>query len=167
MRAQEAFRVKLLCWYASIVAAGKAMPRSEMKRLLEWERRNLGGSIATSDWPGWERYVGKRPEYSEEASLNCAGYIYVVRASTGEYKIGRSGDVSARLQSLITSAPCALELVHKIPADDCRSAEKMLHAKYFEKKLRGEWYRLDQADLADLLSMREFTGGAFIGCPKD
>jgi hypothetical protein len=164
MRAREAFRVELLSWYASMVAVGKAMPRSEMKKLLAWEHANLNGcTVSTSDWPGWEKYIGNRPAVSdEERSEDRFGYVYIVKALSGEYKIGRSKDVNTRLRSLTTSAPCKLELVHKIRADDSILAESILHTKFSAKRLRGEWYGLVESDLADLLRVTIFSTGEFV-----
>jgi hypothetical protein len=163
MNRREAFRIELLGWYAAMVAASKAMPDSEMCELLDWETRNLDGCpVGTSDWPGWEKYTGKKPTLSEEAvSQERRGYVYLVRAHTGEYKIGRSRDVSARLRSLATSAPIAFELIHKIPADDCGLAERLLHARCSEKRIRREWFQLDHHDVIDFCQLKEFSNGEF------
>jgi hypothetical protein len=34
----------------------------ERAELDEWEKQNLDGSfVCTSDWPGWEKHIGRRP----------------------------------------------------------------------------------------------------------
>jgi len=111
------------------------MPESEKKELLAWEKTHLGhGTFATSDWPGWEKYIGEPPVYTDENRLRDRyGYIYLVRIVSGEYKIGRSKDVRRRIKGLGTSSPHALELIHQFPADDASKAESVLH-QYFSEK---------------------------------
>jgi len=46
-------------WFCAMIGASKAMPQSDVDSLQEWE--NQEGN-ATSDWPGWIKYIGKRPE---------------------------------------------------------------------------------------------------------
>jgi hypothetical protein len=90
MNRRETFQIELLNWFSAMVGAGKAMPAAEMRELLQWEAENLdGGSVATSDWPGWKKYVGERPSISDEDIANDrCGYVYLVRAESGEYKVG-------------------------------------------------------------------------------
>ncbi len=59
---RELYRERLRDWFAMMVGVAKAMPESERRELEEWERANLNGcTIGTSDWPGWEKYIGKPP----------------------------------------------------------------------------------------------------------
>ncbi len=164
MNRREAFQAKLISWYTAMVAAGKAMPHSERRELLDWEARNLDGSATgTSDWPGWEKYTGQKPTVSDEViSLDRRGYVYLLRAHSGEYKIGRSRDVRARLRGLATSAPFELELIHEIPADDCASAERALHTQFSNKKIKREWFQLDENDVIYFCHLAEFSSGEFV-----
>jgi hypothetical protein len=51
-----------LTWYGRIVETHETMPEEEKQALVEWERMHLdGATVATSDWPGWEKSMGKRP----------------------------------------------------------------------------------------------------------
>jgi predicted GIY-YIG superfamily endonuclease len=145
------------------------MPHSERRELLDWEARNLGRyAIGTSDWPGWVKYTGQKPTVSEEdISLDRRGYVYLVRAHSGEYKIGRSKDVRARLRSLATSAPFEFELIHEIPADDCASAERALHVQFSNKKIRREWFQLGEGDVTYFCRLAEFSSGEFVKRPGD
>ena len=55
---------RLIKYYEAMVQAARDMPREEMQALLEWERKHVDGSgtFCTSDWPGWEKYIGKMPK---------------------------------------------------------------------------------------------------------
>lgn len=53
-------------WFAMMYGVAQAMPAAERAELEEWERRNIdGGRVATSDWPGWEKYIGPFPRRGE------------------------------------------------------------------------------------------------------
>jgi len=50
-------------WYAKLIEAYRVMSDEEKKELEEWEKKNVNGhSVVTSDWPGWERYIGRKPK---------------------------------------------------------------------------------------------------------
>ena len=62
MATLNAGQEKLFTWYDKIHEAHEVMPEEERQELAEWERPHLDGSmVATSNWPGWEKYIGKRP----------------------------------------------------------------------------------------------------------
>ena len=47
-------------YMTKVVKAYESMPEEEKEELHRWEQEHLDGhSVATSDWPGWERYVRK------------------------------------------------------------------------------------------------------------
>jgi hypothetical protein len=52
----------LLRFMALMQLAFKFMTQEQMAELEDWEIKNIDGhSIGTSDWPGWEPIIGKRP----------------------------------------------------------------------------------------------------------
>lgn len=62
-REQEALQVEILMYYGAMMGCYAAMPELDKQALHEWERQRLSVDErrATSDWPGWERYIGKFP----------------------------------------------------------------------------------------------------------
>lgn len=55
--------IDILGWFGAMYGCYQAMPAHEKTALLEWERTNLDGcTVGTSDWPGWEKYIGKCPQ---------------------------------------------------------------------------------------------------------
>lgn len=51
-----------LAWYERMAECAKKLPPDELAALEKWERENLDGhSIATSDWPGWAKYLPPPP----------------------------------------------------------------------------------------------------------
>jgi hypothetical protein len=58
---KKLYQQEMLEWYGMMVGAGAAMPEDEKLALQEWERTHKDGLTPTSDWPGWEKYIGKKP----------------------------------------------------------------------------------------------------------
>lgn len=51
-------------WTGMMLGAHAAMSAAERAELESWERSHVtgDGEVATSDWPGWSRYLPPRPE---------------------------------------------------------------------------------------------------------
>jgi len=58
-------RMEIYAYYAQMVAVYKLLSAEEKADLERWEKEMIGddGKFATSDWPGWEKHIGQRPEY--------------------------------------------------------------------------------------------------------
>ncbi|MGH7975993.1 MAG: hypothetical protein ACREC8_04965 [Limisphaerales bacterium] len=94
-------------WFGAMYGAYQAMPEKEKMELLQWERENLDGcTVGTSDWPGWEKYIGKPPwkDPKQAKGKSVNGFVYLVLAQTGEYKIGHSGNPDGRIKPFFCSA---------------------------------------------------------------
>ena len=50
-------------WHGMMLGCYAAMPEAERAELLAWEKIWVtgDGQRGTSDWPGWEKYIGKVP----------------------------------------------------------------------------------------------------------
>jgi len=56
------YRKEFESWYERLIETYSNMTQEERLALEEWERENLDGhSVGTSDWPGWEKYIGVPP----------------------------------------------------------------------------------------------------------
>jgi len=82
------------------------------------------------------------------------GYIYVLRADNGMCKIGQTTQLNDRIKQLGIQLPYELELVHVIGTDHVINAEQLLHNRYAEKRQRGEWFALSDADLEDIKTLK-------------
>jgi hypothetical protein len=134
--------------------------------LHTWEREYVGastGKFATSDWPGWEKYIGKPPwENSSEADeKRRSGFVYLIFADTGEYKIGSSINPGNRIKSLSVQSPFEYKLIHIFPADNMKQAEKVLHEKFANKIKRSEWFSLNSDDVDLIRRIIGFQNGRF------
>lgn len=81
------------------------------------------------------------------------GYIYLIRASTGQYKIGHTKCVPERMKAFGIHLPFPVELVHTIIVANMRKEEDALHAHFADKRLNGEWFDLALDDVAYIKSL--------------
>ncbi len=78
------------------------------------------------------------------------GVIYFLRADNGLVKIGRTTNLEARLSTLRTHLPYELEVLRIIQSDRCKALEMEFHSRFASCRIRGEWFRLEPADIEDL-----------------
>lgn len=86
---------------------------------------------------------------------SLAGYVYILRSSDNCYKIGRAQDVQNRMRNIAGSVPFKVELVHAIKTSNMVRLEIGFHRAYEAagKRLNGEWFRLNDEDVAFLQSL--------------
>jgi hypothetical protein len=87
------------------------------------------------------------------------GFVYLALAGTGHYKIGRSTSPRDRIRVFDTKMPVSVKVVHTIACDDAILAEKTLHDLFASKRHRGEWFALDDEDVAQIRGYVEFRSG--------
>lgn len=57
-------RLQLLKWYEQMTLCfQRELSAEERADLEQWDREYVDGGarVSTSDWPGWEKHIGKRP----------------------------------------------------------------------------------------------------------
>jgi hypothetical protein len=74
------------------------------------------------------------------------GFVYLLQCGS-HYKIGASKNVDRRITQLATLPPFDLERICIIETEDMFGLEASLHEKFSSKRERGEWFRLDAADI--------------------
>lgn len=79
------------------------------------------------------------------------GYVYVVRCGE-HYKIGMTADPLRRMPQLALQLPHPPELVSLQSVSDAVGEERRLHERFAAKRLNGEWFALDEADLKAITS---------------
>jgi hypothetical protein len=98
-----------------------------------------------ADGPGRVRRQGR---------VEAAGFVYLIRGA-GKHKIGRSKDPTARLEQIATG-PHRLELLHQIATDDTAKLEAYFHRAFAHRRVRGEWFKLDAAELVAFMSVAAY-----------
>lgn len=87
------------------------------------------------------------------ASPDClpeCGFVYVLGCKEGYYKIGRTRDVQRRYIQVSSSVPYRLWICYVFPVGDAPHYERWLHDKFPSSRMRGEWFKLSDADLSTL-----------------
>lgn len=79
------------------------------------------------------------------------GYIYILEADTGHYKIGCTKNLTKRLTFFGVKLPFNVTLYNAVKVDDMYRFESWIHRYWEENRVNGEWFRLSAIDL-DVLS---------------
>lgn len=83
--------------------------------------------------------------------LDSSGFIYVIFIDTGAerfYKIGMAKQFSSRFDTHQCASPFEIRVALCYFVGHMRSEERALHAAFASKRVRGEWFALEPADLA-------------------
>jgi len=119
---------------------------SQVAKAKGWVR-DLSAKIA--------RQVGDGvPVVADE--MDCAGYVYGVFIDAGGerfYKVGLAKQPDVRAAAHQTSLPFEARIGIAYFVPNMRQEERVLHAMFAAKLVRGEWFLLDDADL-DAMAMR-------------
>src|SRR5689334_10696760 len=85
------------------------------------------------------------------------GYVYLIYFGVDNYyKIGIAKDIDRRLASM-TMMPFEHTVEHLIKTDDTSVIESSFHEYFRNKRVRGEWFNLNDTDIALFKSMIEVT----------
>ena len=85
----------------------------------------------------------------EPTTGHRAGVVYVLKSAYG-YKVGRTNKVPARMRAFGVHLP----FIYTIPLcawfNDCHEAERKYHHRFAEKRINGEWFDLNDEDVAQI-----------------
>jgi hypothetical protein len=84
--------------------------------------------------------------YVRPSTNPTVGHVYLFCSQHG-YKIGKAINVKSRTKLFEVKLPFVIEVVHAARFDDYSRAEKALHLHFHEKRLEGEWFDLNEADI--------------------
>jgi hypothetical protein len=91
-----------------------------------------------------------RPIPKNELPSMRGGYVYIIRDTdvTGYCKIGKTNNPQRRIGHFDTMLPFSTEVLCILETDNCSFLEYSLHRQYASKRVRGEWFALDDDDIA-------------------
>jgi hypothetical protein len=81
------------------------------------------------------------------------GYVYLLKADSGLYKIGRAIDPKNRGKTFGVQLPFEVDFVCTIKSDDYEALELELHEKFKDFRVRGEWFNLAPDDVEYIKSL--------------
>lgn len=92
-------------------------------------------------------------------------YIYLIQS--GEYyKIGIANDPKSRLAQLQTGNPIKLQLVFCYGFEDASAVERVLHQKYTDLRINGEWFGFDHSPEYEFSQICFMLGGKSLDIPQ-
>lgn len=74
------------------------------------------------------------------------GEVYLFKSGR-YYKIGKTNDTVRRGTELRIQLPEKIDLIHSIKTDDPSGVEAYWHKRFGSKRMNGEWFDLDSADI--------------------
>jgi hypothetical protein len=84
------------------------------------------------------------------------GYIYLLYASTGAYKIGYTRNLQNRLSQLNGVYGVTVTCIHSFRSRNMPQAERLMHHHYRSQRLESEWFRLTKSDVRDICRLRDY-----------
>ena len=141
-------------WYCGFHSHGQII-RTSTGKIDEKEAETFA-----SNW--YAKQAPNSTQIAYELTQPKEGNLYLIKATeknnkNSPCKIGitlgiKPNAPESRLKSLQTSHYNELKLVYKSPPlDNIHQIETMIHKKYKNKKIRGEWFNIDQNDINDII----------------
>jgi mRNA-degrading endonuclease YafQ of YafQ-DinJ toxin-antitoxin module len=92
----------------------------------------------------------------ENTIKNNIGIVYLLKIKDKQqYKIGVSKQFKKRYNKLNTLMPFELITVNKIKSNNIFKLEKSLHEKFKDKRIKGEWFKLEPKDVEYIMSIKD------------
>ena len=91
------------------------------------------------------------------------GHVYLAKAGTGHFKVGRSVNPDDRIKHFDTQMPVEVRRWSQFPADDYVQAEKDLHGLCDEhgEHVNGEWWELPEYMIWWIKDVAYYENGDF------
>ena len=77
-------------------------------------------------------------------------YFYII-GSRGDYKLGYTKNIKKRLSQYYTHNP-DIQLLYLYKGSDSYQIERDMHSKYCGFRVSGEWFKLSESELIDIIS---------------
>lgn len=138
-----------------ISSNGKIMISRKWKRVCKLVD-DFYANVPFDQYVLWNIAVTERTTQTR-ASKTKEGYVYLIESENGYYKIGKSIDIERRLNQHEMDYPLKLRIIHSFESSNARRDEKKILDAFSQKNLRGEWFQLDECDIAWFKSIEDFS----------
>jgi hypothetical protein len=92
-------------------------------------------------------------------------YVYLLyETGEGYHKIGITANPRVRFYSITRGTPHRVDLLHLIACEGLqnRKLESELHKRYAAKRIKGEWFQLDPADVEAIRGIKTYGSEVFM-----
>jgi len=90
-------------------------------------------------------------EKEKEVPKNKPGYVYVIKEYfSGTYKIGLTSNIKARQSQFGVTLPFEWDFINIYKSSDHVLLEEVLHKRFENERVKGEWFNLSDADFTFL-----------------
>lgn len=90
------------------------------------------------------------PKEKIQGSIPKKGFVYVLKADNGYYKIGKTVNPEDRIKTFTIKLPFHVEYELLIESENYTVCEKRLHGLFADKRIDGEWFALTSEDIAEI-----------------
>ena len=90
--------------------------------------------------------LNEKENFDDSNQNQSIGAVYLFKHGKF-YKIGKTNDTVRRGNELKIQLPENLDLIHEIKTDDPSGIEAYWHKRFEAKRMNGEWFDLNSADL--------------------
>lgn len=102
-----------------------------------------------------KEHIAAKKERAASSSLgHVRGVVYLLKSGSN-YKIGQTIKLDKRLKQVKLLLPDPVTVEHKILTNDPAELERLWHRRFASKRKGGEWFELDDKDVADFRSHSE------------
>ncbi|HHT9125031.1 MAG TPA: GIY-YIG nuclease family protein [Candidatus Brocadiia bacterium] len=124
----------------------KEQKRKLASKIIEWcEGKSEYNDIIEFCKPVLEEFGVK--EDSDDTNIHKeVGEVYLYK-SGHYYKIGKTDDTVRRGKEIRIQLPERTDLIHSIKTDDPSGIEAYWHKRFEAKRMQGEWFNLNAADV--------------------
>jgi len=105
------------------------------------------GKKASKNMNKWKKKVHDDTLQIGRKKHRKSCFVYLIIASNGLVKIGRTVNVIQRLNCLQSMSPIPLKLIGYIEDGTASKIERELHLYFSDKRVRGEWFDLSNANI--------------------
>ena len=92
--------------------------------------------------------------HRKENKKDSSGCIYFLGREEC-VKIGKTKNIDGRVEALKSYVPFKAELLHSIRSKNVIQDEKKFHKIFAEKRINGEWFKLEEKDIQKIKEIQE------------
>lgn len=88
--------------------------------------------------------------YKELGVQADVGYVYILAAENGMFKIGKSRKPKIRIGTIQTASPVRISVYRVFKSSEYSHMEQHLHELFADFRKLGEWFALTEEELATI-----------------